>query len=43
MIKVGIEESTLWDIMTKWWIIVIPSQQVVGIIYNTRLVRSGSC
>jgi hypothetical protein len=37
VIVVGVEVATLWDIETKWWGVVVSSQQVVRVVGQTRL------
>lgn len=35
VIEVGVEMSTLWDIKTKWWVVMISSQKVVRVVDQT--------
>lgn len=38
MVKVGVEVTTLWDIKTKWWGIMVTCQQVVWVVDKTGLM-----
>jgi len=40
VIVVWVEMSTLWNIKTEWWVVMVSSQQVVRIVDQTRVVRS---
>ena len=35
VIKIGIEESTFWNIMTERWVVMEPSQNVIGVVDET--------
>ena len=37
VIVVGVEVATLGHIKTEWWLVVVTSQQVVGVVDETRL------
>jgi len=39
VIVVWVEVSTLWNIKTEWWVVVVSRQQVVRIVDQTRVVR----
>ena len=40
MIVVWVEVSTLWNIKTEWWVVVVSSQEVVWVVDQTWVVRS---
>jgi len=39
MIVVWVEVSTLWNVKTEWWVIVITGQEIVGVVDQTWGVR----
>merc|ERR1719230_1826221 len=40
VIVVWVEVSTLWNVETEWWVVVVSSQQVVWIVDESWVVRS---
>lgn len=40
VIKIWIEISSLRDIEPKWWVVVVASEQVVGVVDQARLVST---